>query len=246
MPALVRGSHMCQGALSMAANLECPKCGSELDVTGRGPGAIIRCACGNLSAVPKRSHWASPRGVALALGGGLLCPCVGVLAAIAIPNYNKLPVRSKQQECKANLRGLYAAQRNHNAEHGTFEPRIVNAGFIPERGNRYAYFTGTGPLVTRDAEGDAVPADAEGVGVDRSRDTSRRAITLADLPAWVSRQVGVFGTCPDCYVTMACAGNIDIDDTVDVWLISTKPLKDEYGEAVPPGTPTNVVNDVDG
>lgn len=230
----------------MAANLECPKCGSELNVTGRGPGTIIRCACGNLSAVPKRASWWGPRGVALALGLLFFCPCMGILAAIAIPNYNKLPVRSKQQECKANLRGLYAAQRNHHSEHGTFEPRILKAGFTPERGNRYAYFTGVGPLVTRDTGEDAVLADAGGIGVDRSRDTSRRAITLADLPEWVSRQVGIFGTCPDCYVTMACAGNIDLDDTVDVWLISTGTLKDEHGEAVPPGTPTNVVNDVDG
>ncbi|NOK02687.1 MULTISPECIES: fimbrial protein [Myxococcus] len=234
----------------MATNLECPKCGSELDVSGRSPGAIIRCACGNLSAVPKRAHWGSLRGVALSLGLLFLCPCVGVLTAIAIPNYKKFPVRSKQAECKANLRALYKAQRHHHAEHGAFEPRILKAGFVPEHGNRYAYFTGPGPLVTRDTVDEAatpptVPEDAGGIGVDRSRDERRRAVTLTDLPGWVSRQVGVSGTCPDCDVTLACAGDIDIDATVDVWLISTKPLKDEDGETVPPGTPVNVVNDVD-
>ncbi|MFP2960020.1 type IV pilin protein [Myxococcus sp. 1LA] len=234
----------------MAANLECPKCGRELDVTGRGPGAIITCSCGNLSAVPKRAYWGSPRGVALALGLLFLCPCVGVLTAIAIPNYRRFPVRAKQAECKANLRALYKAQRQHHAQHGTYAPHILKLGFIPEVGNRYAYFTGAGPLATRDtAEAMAAipkgPEDAGGIGVDRSRDERRRAVTLADLPRDVAQQVGVAGACPDCDVTLACAGDIDIDDTVDVWLISTRTLRDEDGEPVPPGTPVNVVNDVD-
>jgi|GEM_PF-148857 len=230
----------------MATNLECPKCGDSLDVTGRSPGAIIQCACGNLAAVPKRSYWGSPRGVALVLGLLFVCPCLGVLTAVSIPNYNRFPVRAKQAECKTNLRALFTAQRNHHAEHGSFDARIMTLGFNPERGNRYAYFTGAGPLVTRDAVEELVevPEDAGGIGVDRSRDMSRRAITLKDLPAWVSKQVGVFGTCPDCDVTMACAGDIDIDDTLDVWLISTGTLKGEDGDAVPPGTPTNAVNDV--
>ena len=226
------------------AKLECPKCGSLLDVTGLRPGVILTCSCGNVAAVPPRS-WGLPiGGLVAALGLLLLCPCVGMVAAIAIPNYNKLTVRSKQGECKTNLRAFFVAQRNHHAEHDAYAPGIVKAGFLPEKGNRYAYFTAVGPVALRDTQGAEVGADAVGIGVDRSWDDRIPPVLLEDLPTWVTQQLGVSGTCPECQLTMACAGNIDIDDTLDIWLISTRELTDADGTRVPPGVPVNVVNDV--
>ncbi|AKQ64328.1 Type IV pilin PilA [Myxococcus hansupus] len=226
------------------AKLECPKCGELLEVTGRSPGVLLTCACGNVARVPSRVWGLGLRGLAAALGLLLLCPCAGVLAAIAIPNYNKLTVRSKQRECKTNLRALFTAQRSHAAEHDAYAPGIVKTGFLPEPGNRYAYFMAAGPISPRDTRGAEVSADAVGIGVDRSMDDRIRPVTLEDLPPWVTRQLGVSGACPECQLTMACAGNIDVDDTLDVWLISTRELTDADGSRVPPGVPVNVVNDV--
>ncbi|WP_426754148.1 type IV pilin protein [Myxococcus sp. Y35] len=227
------------------AKLECPKCGSLMDVTGLSPGVIVTCECGNVATVPARSWVTRLGGVWAALGVLFLCPCLGFLAAIAIPNYNKLPVRSKQWECKANLRAFFDAQRSYHAEHGAYALTISKVGFIPERGNRYAYFTAVGPVAARDTAEASVGEDAVGIGVERSRDERIRPVTLEGLPSWVTRQLGVVGACPECQLTMACAGNIDVDDTLDIWLVSTKTLTDLEGNRVPPGIPTNVVNDVD-
>jgi hypothetical protein len=44
---------------------------------------------------------------------------------------------------------------------------------------------------------------------------------------------------------MACAGNTDDDETLDVWVISTGPLdlQAEDGEAAEPGVPLHFVDD---
>src|ERR1043165_1121016 len=40
-----------------------------------------------------------------------LVPIIGIQAAIAIPNFIKFQARSKQSECKSNLKGLYTAAK---------------------------------------------------------------------------------------------------------------------------------------
>ena len=75
------------------------------------------------------------------------------LAAIAIPNFVKFQARAKQQECRANLKSAFIAQKAYFAEHDTYEARLSQVGFSPERGNRYAYFLSVdGPLQDRSAQ----------------------------------------------------------------------------------------------
>src|SRR5689334_752700 len=59
---------------------------------------------------------------------------IGILAAIAIPNFVKFQARSKQSEAKANLKAMYAAEKDK------FSEKVGEIGFSPERNNRYAYF----------------------------------------------------------------------------------------------------------
>jgi hypothetical protein len=35
-------------------------------------------------------------------------------------------------------------------------------------------------------------------------------------------ELGVKGECPDSEVTVACVGNVDVDETLDVWSVSTR------------------------
>ena len=74
---------------------------------------------------------------------------IGILAAIAIPNFIKFQARSKQAEPKANLKGLYVAQRSYFAEKDSFSSSLSDIGFIPERGNRYFLATGCAQLSSR-------------------------------------------------------------------------------------------------
>ncbi|HEX8539305.1 MAG TPA: prepilin-type N-terminal cleavage/methylation domain-containing protein, partial [Cystobacter sp.] len=65
---------------------------------------------------------------------------IGLLAAIAIPNFLKRQALSKQGEAKANLKTWFSAQRAHHQEYGTYSSAVHQVGFLPEPGNRYAYY----------------------------------------------------------------------------------------------------------
>ncbi len=64
---------------------------------------------------------------------------IGILAALAIPNFIRFQARSKQSEVKANLKSLFTAERSYYQEHDMYSECIKKIGFNPERGNRYHY-----------------------------------------------------------------------------------------------------------
>src|SRR4051812_2491870 len=63
---------------------------------------------------------------------------IGILAAIAIPNFIKFQARSKQSEPKTNLKGVFSAEKSWLGEKDFYASFGV-AGWQLERGNRYAY-----------------------------------------------------------------------------------------------------------
>lgn len=87
---------------------------------------------------------------------------IGILAAIAIPNFVKFQCRSKQSEAKTNLKALYVAEEAYRGEYDLYVPITDNttsnfAGWNPKGAKiRYNYsavganstFTGTGLGVT--------------------------------------------------------------------------------------------------
>jgi len=69
--------------------------------------------------------------------GGFLVMCG---AAIAGPKFMRFQARSKQAEAKANLRAVAIAQQAYFEKNGNYVADASLLGFVPERGNRYAYF----------------------------------------------------------------------------------------------------------
>ncbi len=70
---------------------------------------------------------------------------IGILAAIAIPNFVKFQCRSKQSEAKGNLKAIYVSEESYRAEADTYGTNTTVIGFQP-KGNkiRYVYtLTGT-------------------------------------------------------------------------------------------------------
>jgi type IV pilus assembly protein PilA len=70
---------------------------------------------------------------------------IGVLAAIAIPNFIKFQARSKTSEAKSNLKAVFTAQQSWYQERNTYGTGFLGQsttgsgiGYSPERGNRYA------------------------------------------------------------------------------------------------------------
>lgn len=70
---------------------------------------------------------------------------IGILAAIAVPNYQKFTAKSKQSEAKSNLSALYSAERAFAAEWQSFFSDFRNLGYQPSGNLRYRHgFAGAG------------------------------------------------------------------------------------------------------
>ena len=182
---------------------------------------------------------------------------IGILAAIAIPNFIKFQARAKQSEAKANLKAAFTAEKAYIQEKDSFNTLINIVGFSPERNNRYAYFlSATGTLEDRSGATKASAATDSGVGVDTYRysgATQAYAATPCTPATTGPATPGISGTSPGPFDWAGQAqGNIDTDSTIDVWSISTASrtypttvtVTCSVGGNNPSGEPANDVNDV--
>jgi type II secretory pathway pseudopilin PulG len=141
-----------------------------------------------------------------------LVPVGGVAAAIAIPAFITYQARSRQQECQLTLKRLYQAQQTFRIEHGHWASTFDELRSRPEAGNRYTYFLGPEEVV---------PVDARFSGGSAS--AHERELDRLDLTPGAD----------DERLLMACVGNVDSDEALDVWTV------DESGRVV------HVADDVD-
>ena len=77
---------------------------------------------------------------------------IGVLAAIAVPNYAKYQARSRQAEAKTMLSNSYAALKSYAGEAnngGTYTSCLSKIGGAPELGARRFYALGFGAAAAR-------------------------------------------------------------------------------------------------
>ncbi len=65
---------------------------------------------------------------------------IGILAAVAIPNYIRFQNKAKASEARGNLQGIYTAEKAFFAEWTTFNTRFDAMGFKPE--GTLSYMTG--------------------------------------------------------------------------------------------------------
>lgn len=168
---------------------------------------------------------------------------LALAAFVALGACNLVHGPPRESECHGNLRTIIAGELELKEGHGVFSVHPVEVGFAPAPGNRYLYlFARDGDVTRRDQKPSPPLGESVGVGPDtRSRNVTADWLR-ARLPDEVAAQLGLSGTCPACDVTVACVGNIDDDDTVDVWSISTKDRVID-GQVVTRGLPWRHVND---
>jgi len=185
---------------------------------------------------------------------------IGILAAIAIPNFIKFQARSKQGEAKANLKSLFTAQRSYFQERDKYLDTIGDIGFGPERGNRYAYFNGGGTWQDRSTLSGASATTDTNITVDSFKfqgAATNPASAGLGLIAWAQNGqadpsvpgVTAGNVCPACNFEGHASGNVDTDTTIDTWFISSKDASvtgacGNTDTAAPAGTPFNTNNDV--
>ena len=172
---------------------------------------------------------------------------IGILAAIAIPNFIKFQARSKQAEVKANLKAAYTAQKAFYQEKDTYSNIIAKVGFSPERGNRYAYYFGgtascevratTVPLTT--------PTLNNCIEVDSFKHSGAVQPTASVTATVNTGNTGNF--------VVAASGNVDNDTDYDTWSIASESRAENVGSSSttqcadgnnPAGEPCNDFNDV--
>jgi type IV pilus assembly protein PilA len=181
---------------------------------------------------------------------------IGILAAIAIPNFIRFQARSKQGEAKANLKAMFTAERSFFQEKDRYSPFQNEVGFSPERANRYAYRLVAGACASAVESRSGVttaPGQVDScVSVDTLKYTAEAALptfipATANMPA---ANEGVYGTCPACNFWGSATGNIDNDPAYDSWFISSETKGavaaacGNTDSAAPGGTPYNTYNDV--
>lgn len=156
--------------------------------------------------------------IVIAVGFGA-CSCIGILAAIAIPNFVKFESRSKQSECKVQLKAAFTAEKSYFAEKNRYTENPEELGWSPDGPRSVVLFSQSAAPVGRGPNPDAL---AEAI---RSHTSAPPGL-------------GITGTCPQCEITIGCALNVDNDPEIDVWSIST--AKRNVGS----GEPYNDFNDV--
>jgi type IV pilus assembly protein PilA len=173
---------------------------------------------------------------------------IGIIAAIAIPNFIKFQARSKQAEVKANLKAMFTAEKAFYQERDRYSSLIGELPFAPERNNRYAYFLVGASPVFDDRTG-TVPSTsvtANAISVDTFKYGS--AVTSWSNPCGVTPALT---DPPTATFVGGAMGNIDSDATRDVWSIATysrtfSPSSSCNAEANnPSGEPSNELNDVE-
>lgn len=141
---------------------------------------------------------------------------IGILAAIAIPNFIKFQARAKTSEAKTNLKAVYTAQRAYFQEKDTYSDLVSQIGFTPERNNRYSYELNSGasnPFVRNTGAREELVGDETGYSADEFKNYTTHAHSGA-FAAVVPSSTGLF--------TAVAAGNIDNDSGIDEWSISSE------------------------
>jgi len=177
---------------------------------------------------------------------------IGLLAALAIPNFIKFQAKARQSEAKSNLKAVFTAQKAYYGDKQTYYDVFSVIGFEPEMNNRYAYFgaavgdnTGevrTSAGVTHASVASSIcavgPTGDKAISADEQKWTNNAdpaygspAVngTLANTGSSVAAlaAVGAFpaGTCcPQgaCEFASGAVGNIDNDITWDEWFIASQ------------------------
>jgi prepilin-type N-terminal cleavage/methylation domain-containing protein len=188
---------------------------------------------------------------------------IGILAAIAIPNFVRFQARARQSEASTNLKSLFTGLRTQQRMPPT---RIAATGFSAERGNRYGYHLEDNCQSYEDRSGiDAVQNNEDScIGVDTFKFPSFPGtfpvVNLATA-SWNSKasangmatNSGIYGMNENWDFMAYAAGDVDNKpvDGADTWVIASADGQlgavcpaTGFGENVAAGEPFNVSNDV--
>ncbi len=187
---------------------------------------------------------------------------IGILAAIAIPNFIKYQARSKQSEAKQSLRAYFMAERHYFSEADQYTGDMGAVGFAPERGNRYAYKSMVTPTTYQSRATAVLPVIAayQGLEVDCYKiggSCVGQPVRPTLAPFVITYEMGTVGGTADTGValgangafTFEALGTVDNDSDNDVWMVSSGTIDVPAGPCTDkqqgvPGVPVVAYDDV--
>ena|SRR5437016_25233 len=122
---------------------------------------------------------------------------IGILAAIAIPNFMTYQAKARQSEAKVGLGGMFTTATSYFAENGSFTATAAGLGYSPAGNPRYTFMYNAGNINTGSTSAQC-PSGSWVVGAPA-------------IPAPVATATGF---------TAGAIGNIDGDATCDEWAIN--------------------------
>lgn len=141
---------------------------------------------------------------------------IGLLATLAISNFDRFRLQSRRSEVEMNLRALWTLEKARYAEADSYTASMEHIGFAPERANRFAYkLTGAcSVLRSRAGVAEVIPSDYHCVTVDTFKLAGATPLPPCALDAAVTTgNTGAFRACG--------VGNIDGDTAFDSWSIAS-------------------------
>ena len=178
---------------------------------------------------------------------------IGILAAIAIPNFSKFQARAKQSEAKANLKGIYTAKQTQFGEKDTYICATGAATVTPGLpGSEWEDLLVVSCFCDWRTEG--APRYTYNC-VDPTTEVDRLKATLVGGAGTVNGSTSCDGVMTttgnaapdtDTKFRIVAHGDLDSDVTCDQWKINEKGTLCGGGTDCPTGDPDigNLANDV--
>ncbi|NCN40173.1 prepilin-type N-terminal cleavage/methylation domain-containing protein [bacterium] len=101
---------------------------------------------------------------------------IGILATVAVPNFQRFQARAKQSSAKTELTGMYTAQKSFYVEYNQYHGHLPVVGYVPDGigGVNYNPIAGANRLYGTSAGGPAEPG-ALGSGLPTASDVDGAA-----------------------------------------------------------------------
>ena len=139
---------------------------------------------------------------------------IGILAAIAIPNFIAYQAKSKQSEAKVSLSAIFTSAVAYQAESAnpqSYAPATISQiGWSPSGTSRYSFWY---------QDGAAVGGNGNGTAVSKFPGTST-AITPCNVNSVAPVSGGFTVAATSSGFTAGANGNIDGDTACDHWFIN--------------------------
>lgn len=164
----------------------------------------------------------------LAVAGG------GALLLRAWINFHR---PQPQLRCRSVLESIYTASKMQFAEKDHYTADFAALGITLEADEKYAYVTAAAPI--------SVDAERTVLIGPKARVTEDDLKRVLESNFAGNVRPGVSGVCPDeCEFAAICVGNIDNDEGLDIWSISSKDRQSDEGEPIPAGSPFHEQDDL--